>query len=110
MTTKSEELAQSRRALLDHAIEYATGDISDVHAQKRRLELADAYARARWATAAGSGGRKDGKPSTSSVVLPFGRAKGKTVGEASTGDLKWVAGAVRESLSDPAKACFCNEN
>lgn len=110
MSSKMEVLAEARRQLLDHAIEFATGDVSDAHVQRRHLELADAYARARWAAATGSSGRKDRKPSTSSLTLPFGRSKGQTIGASPSGDLQWVAEALRTSVGDPAKARWRTDN
>lgn len=55
------------------------------------------------------------KPTTdrkggSDLVLGFGRAKGKTVGEADTNDLQWVAGCLRENVADPAKAKWKDRN
>ncbi|MCX6951316.1 MAG: hypothetical protein NTV51_03905 [Verrucomicrobia bacterium] len=39
----------------------------------------------------------------SGLTIPFGRSKGKPLSEADDKDLRWVAGAVRKSLDDPAK-------
>lgn len=40
------------------------------------------------------------------LELRFGRSKGKTVAEAPTDDLEWMAARVRENLDNPEKARF----
>ncbi len=113
MTASPTKLALLKKAendLLDHAILYATGDIADTKARMRHLALADEYARARWATATGGGGRRDAKPTTSTMRLPIGRSKGQSIGDAKTPDLRWVLGVVEESINDIAKERFRAEN
>jgi hypothetical protein len=96
-------------------IERAFGELTDAaqafsaalgeeQATKRLAAAALEYARVRWSAKTGSNGRKDAKPSTSTVALPFGRSKGKPIGEASTGELRFVLGVVEESIDDESKA------
>lgn len=47
---------------------------------------------------------------TSDAVIPFGRSKGTRVVDAETKDLQWVAGALKQSLADPAKERFAPSN
>ena len=44
------------------------------------------------------------------VTLPFGRAKGKTIADASTDDLRWIGPKIRESVDDPSKARWRDAN
>lgn len=48
----------------------------------------------------GTGGRE----LRSGAVLTFGNAKGQSVEEADTKDLKWAAGVLAENIEDPAKS------
>lgn len=46
----------------------------------------------------------------SGQVVPFGRDKGTPIEEAETKSLQWLAGAMRESIADPAKERFAPKN
>jgi len=46
----------------------------------------------------------------SGAVIPFGRAKGTLVVDAEVKDLHWVAGALRNSIADEAKAQWRTSN
>lgn len=50
-----------------------------------------------------------GKPA-SGLVMKFGRARGKTIEEASERDLEWYADAIEKSVDDPDKARFRDAN
>lgn len=39
----------------------------------------------------------------SKLVVPFGRTKGTLIGEATTKDLNWLLGVMKERLDDPDK-------
>lgn len=47
---------------------------------------------------------------SSGLVIPFGRSKGTPIGDATTPDLEWVAGALRRSVDDPTKARWRAQN
>lgn len=44
------------------------------------------------------------------VLVPFGRAKGMDVTEASADDLNWVADKITDSIADPAKERWRDSN
>ncbi len=95
---------------LDAASVHWAANRGEVNAISRLTEASLAYARVRWASKTGSAGRSDKRPSTSTLVLPFGRAKGQTLAVASTGDLKFALGVVTESIDDDSKAQFRRSN
>ncbi|WP_053235954.1 hypothetical protein [Sandaracinus amylolyticus] len=51
-----------------------------------------------------------GEPAGSSMILPFGRAKGTTIGTADDEDLEWVANALARMVEDPQKSRFRDDN
>lgn len=116
--SKMEVLANARAKLLDVAAAYElrfdelTGEVLvDAAADEAVCRAADAYTQARWAAHTGAGrGTTSKRGPVSSVILPFGRAKGKLLHEASKGDLQWVLSAVSESIDDPAKERFRLKN
>ena len=52
----------------------------------------------------------NGNTLRSGQVVPFGRSKGTPIEEADTKDLQWLAGAMRESIADPAKEKWAAKN
>lgn len=52
----------------------------------------------------------NGNTLRSGQVVPFGRSKGTPIEEADTKDLQWLAGAMRESIADPAKEKWAPKN
>ena len=93
---------------------------SDEHSNGRTRENAQRLSDAakQWAEAsvarapAASGVVKgtNGNALRSGQVVPFGRTKGTPIEEAETKDLQWLAGAMRESIADPAKERFAPKN
>jgi hypothetical protein len=59
---------------------------------------------------AGSAHPKATDTTASDATIPFGRSKGTRVVDAETKDLQWVAGALKQSLADPAKERFAPAN
>lgn len=108
--TKMALLKKAADELIEHALVYACGDISDQDAIRKHLQLADEYARAKWAAKTGSGGRSDSKPSTSNEVLRFGMSRGKTIGEAKSGDLKWCMEQLEHDVRSPEKQRWRQDN
>ena len=95
---------------LDEAGVHWAANRGEVQALKRLTDAARTYAQACWAAKTGSKGRSDSKPTTSTMVLPFGRAKGQTIGAASTAELRFVLGVVEESIDDDSKAQYRAKN
>lgn len=96
--------------LCDAAIRFAQ-NVGEESATSDLCDKADAYARARWSAKTGSRGRADGKPSTSTMVLPLGRSRGMTIGAAPSGDLKWLRDEyLPDALSDERKARYSSAN
>lgn len=94
-------------------------DASDAHhierTKERAQKLSDAakaWAAASNATAPKSGAVRgtNGNTLRSGQVVPFGRTKGLPIEEAETKDLQWLAGAMRESIADPAKEKWAPKN
>ena len=52
----------------------------------------------------------NGNTLRSGQVIPFGRSKGQAIEECDEKDLQWVAGAMRESIADPAKEKWAPKN
>jgi hypothetical protein len=52
----------------------------------------------------------NGNTLRSGQVVPFGRSKGMPIEESDTKDLQWLAGAMRESIADPAKEKWAPKN
>lgn len=87
----------------------AASDYETLPSQTMQHELSEAaleYAREWWAKRTGTAARrpddgsKDGRPV---VRVPFGRDKGRTLGECEVSGLRWLHGAVSASVDDPAK-------
>ena len=95
---------------LDEAAVHWSANRGEIKAVERLTAAAREYGRAYWASRTGSNGRSSNKPSTSTTVLKLGRSKGKTVGEASSDDLRWVSKFVGESLADPKKNHYRADN
>lgn len=107
--TKLALLKKAENELVDAAIELTAGDLNDPTNRPRFFALADEYARARWATVTGTSGQKP-RPSTSSLKLPIGRAKGTLLSAADVKDLRWVRGVVEENIGDVSKERFRTSN
>jgi hypothetical protein len=92
---------------------------SDAHSNERTKSNAQSLSDAAKAWAAASGAPSaapkavkgtNGNTLRSGQVVPFGRTKGTPIEEADTKDLQWLAGAMRESIADPAKERFAPKN
>ncbi len=108
-------MQEKRDALLaaandySHRIDQVTGEVLPNHeAEEAICRAADAYAKARWAAVTGKSARRPSAKST--VQIPFGREKGRSISDASTSGLKWVLDRVNESIDDPAKDRFREKN
>ena len=95
-----EELAEAWGEVKDAAKWYAQ-DSGNRDAIQALLDASCRYAKLK----AGGAPKSRGGP-----VIPFGRSKGKALGECDTEDLKWVAGALTRSIEDLSKARFKTEN
>lgn len=106
----SADYAAAWRALEAAAVAHHAGDLGPT--AKALADAADAYARARWARNSGSNGVKasTGPGALSGVVVPFGRSKGTPIEQADTKDLRWVASALAQSIDNPEKARWRDEN
>lgn len=62
-----------------------------------------------WAAVSPGAAPSRGTAATGGVV-PFGRDKGKPLADCSDKDLQWLAGALRRSLEDEAKARYRDAN
>lgn len=100
----------ARKKLFDAAINFAAGDIDDATNQRALCVASDTFARALWASKTGSQGRRDKKPSTSTLVLRFTKSKGKTLSEAATSDLRFALKVCAESLDDATKQQYRRQN
>ena len=103
-------LDEKRKALFSAAVEYAASP-GDGVAQRRLCGAAAEYQDARMSAAHGvTAAVSAAEQKRDEPVLPFGRAKGKTLSKAGKGDLEWVLGALEGSINDPAKARFLDAN
>lgn len=100
----------ARAGLVDAAIALAAGDINDAANLKSLCVAADTFARALWASKTGSQGRRDKKPTTSTLVLRFTKSKGKTLADAPTSDLRFALKVCTESLDDASKQQYRRQN
>ena len=108
--SNTEAVERTWRALEGAARDYAaTGDMSQA---KSLAVAAEAYTRARWAANTGKAGTKpsEGRGALSGVVVPFGRSKGVAIEEADAKDLRWVANALGQSIDNPDKARWRDDN
>lgn len=101
------ELSAARQRLYDEAIAYAAGDINDRDRQRILCEAAKAYSRAFLEAARHPPGSE---PRASSVTVPFGRDKGKTLDKVDVRGLRWLLGVVSESVDDESKARWREQN
>lgn len=97
-------LESAWNALAEAAI--AFGQLGTTDAGKALANAADAYAKARWSTKT----QKRPESPASGMTVPFGRAKGRTIGEADTRDLQWVLKCVNDSIDDAAKQRWRESN
>jgi hypothetical protein len=81
----------------------------DLALKKELADAADAYSKARTA-ARGATGAKPAQAGVSGVVMPFGRSKGVAIEQATVNDLRWVASALAQSIDNPDKARWRDEN
>jgi hypothetical protein len=111
----TQAMLDAKKALCEGALTYAMGDVEDPKAQSALCQLADAFARARWATKTGTAGTKPStgrgaRPKTSDTVLRFSKSKGLRLAEAPSKDLHFVRDCCVESLDQPDKARFRQSN
>lgn len=96
-------------AALSGAAALHVADPDDLAAKKALADAADAYSKAR-AAARGASGAKPAQVGASGVVMPFGRSKGVAIEGATVNDLRWVANALAQSIDNPDKARWRDEN
>lgn len=105
--------------LLKAAAWTALVNASDAHSNARTKNAAQQLSDAAKAWAAACGAvtsapktvkGTNGSALRSGQVVPFGRSKGTPIEEADTKDLQWLAGAMRESIADPAKEKWAPKN
>lgn len=104
----TEEVKRTWALLSSAAIAHAATP-DDLAVKKGLADAADAYIKARNAARAG-GAAKPAAGGASGVVVPFGRSKGTPIEQADAKDLKWVAARLVESIDNPEKARWKDEN
>ncbi len=104
--TPAEKLKTETQRLYDAAIDFASGDIDNPVTQLRLCEKANDFAKAQWAVRA----PPKAAPTKSALVLPFGRAKGKSISDATRAELIWVHAKVMETINQPDKAKWRAKN
>lgn len=105
MTT--EEVKRTWALLSSAALGHAAAP-DDLSLKKGLADAADAYIQAR--NAARAGGVAKPAAGASGVVVPFGRSKGTPIEQADAKDLRWVAARLKESIDNPEKARWKDEN
>lgn len=90
------------------AVQFARSTTGDKAAAQALHDAALAYAAASKPVATASKPARTG--ARSGAVVPFGRDKGVPIEEADTKSLRWLAGAMRESIADPAKEKWADKN
>jgi hypothetical protein len=100
------------RELQVRAVYFSKATTGDTEAAKALSDAALAYAAARGGGAKPSGVVKGtgGRTLRSGKVIPFGRSKSTPIEEADAKDLRWVAGALRESIEDASKERWRTQN
>lgn len=103
----TEEVKRTWALLSSAAIAHAAMP-DDLSVKKGLADAADAYIKARNAARAGGVAKPAG--GASGVVVPFGRSKGTAIEQADSKDLRWVAARLAESIDNPEKARWKDEN
>lgn len=98
----SATVALFRETLKHAAANYAPHYPEDGDTLTALCKAAAEYAEARLASAKQREPQSFARPK-SGVLVPFGRAKGMDVTEASDDDLRWISGALQTSIDNPEK-------
>ena len=102
-------LADKREALKHAAANYVPHYPEDGDTLTALCKAAAEYAEARLASAKQREPQSFARPKAG-VLVPFGRAKGMDVTEASKDDLEWVADKITNSIADATKERWRESN
>ncbi len=100
-------LDDARSALVGAAMEVTAGTWMDPNVVRPLCDAARAYAVAYEAQRAAA---KPVRTERSGQVVPFGKSKGVPIEEATTKDLRYLEGAIAESVDDESKAKWREKN
>lgn len=105
--TLEEALTAAKKTMSDAAKAYAAKtEPPRIFEWEALCAAAEGFTKAQWALKAPA---KEDLPASAAVV-PFGRDKGKALGDVDDKAIEWLRGVVGENVNDPAKANYKRKN